>query len=200
MSPRSASPLLLAAAWTAVAKVLPYALTRLGLSIDPESTVYPWNFSPLVAVAVVGGLRLTRTGEAVALPLLAWAAADAVLLLLLPFEWVFYDGLAFTYAAAGLAALCGRGGRGLGAAGAVGSSVAAVLVFFVVSNFGFWATDGYGTFTRDAAGLMKCYVDALPFLRGTAAATAVFVPLLYVLTAPRATAAVAEPVEASAAG
>lgn len=30
-----------------VARLVPYALSTLGVPIDPANTIYPWNFSPI---------------------------------------------------------------------------------------------------------------------------------------------------------
>ncbi|MEM7810201.1 MAG: DUF6580 family putative transport protein [Planctomycetota bacterium] len=185
MSNTPLRPLLLAAGWTAIVKVLPYALNRFGLSLDAESSIYPWNFSPLVALAVVGGYHLPRLSQAVALPVLGWFLADLFLLTLIPLEWVVYPGLVFTYAAMAAAAACGRFGSRAGTPGLVASSVAGVLIFFAVSNFGVWATGAFGLYSRDLAGLVQCYEAALPFLRNSVVATACFVPLLAVTTQPQ---------------
>ena len=57
-------------------------------------------------------------------------------------------------------------------AGALGAS----LTFFVASNFGTWLTSGM--YSHDIAGLIQCYVAALPFLRTTIVSDLLFSGLL----------------------
>jgi hypothetical protein len=52
------------------------------------------------------------------------------------------------------------------------AAIAAALVHFLVSNFGVWASGSTDIttnlpFTRDFAGLLKCYALGLPFMKYT---------------------------------
>jgi hypothetical protein len=41
------------------------------------------------------------------------------------------------------------------------SGIVSSLIFFIVTNFGFWTTGLF--YTKDIVGLMQCYVAGLPF-------------------------------------
>ena len=46
------------------------------------------------------------------------------------------------------------------------------VIFFVISNFGVWLINDFYTF--DLAGLMECYVMAIPFLKNTLFSTLIY--------------------------
>ena len=48
-----------------------------------------------------------------------------------------------------------------------GAAVAGALLFYLVTNFACWAGGDGLTYTKDFAGLIHCYVMALPFFGGT---------------------------------
>jgi len=57
-------------------------------------------------------------------------------------------------------------------------SLASCLVFFVVTNFGFWTTGYYGyTFN----GLITAYIMAIPFATNTILSTLIYSLLIYFL-------------------
>ena len=60
-----------------------------------------------------------------------------------------------------------------------GAGLASAVVFFLVSNFGVWATGGGTYYPHNAAGLIDCYVQAIPFFRNTLVSMAIFLPLLF---------------------
>ena len=115
------------------------------------------NFAPVGAIALFGGAILGwRHG--VWLPLGILMISDVLLGL--------YDSIVFTWmgfvAVALFGALLGRRNAvwkiGIG-------SLGAALLFFAISNFGTWLTSGM--YSHTWAGLVDCYVMALPFLRMT---------------------------------
>jgi hypothetical protein len=61
----------------------------------------------------------------------------------------------------------------------IGASLASAISFFVVSNFGVWM---FGTmYPKSWAGLVQCYVMAVPFFRGTLASDLIFTPVLFTI-------------------
>jgi hypothetical protein len=57
------------------------------------------------------------------------------------------------------------------------ASLACSLLFFAVSNFAVWAFGGL--YSHDTAGLVQCYVMALPFLKYTMAGDLAWVAVLF---------------------
>lgn len=167
-------------AYALLARVLPYVLhAAFGMKIERAYEVYPWNFSPLYALAIFGGTVLNRR-LALALPLAVYFAGDVLIAAIMGTGWGFYPDQPFTYAAFLVLAGCGmplrdRVGVLPVAAAGLGGSVA----FFVVSNLGVWIAGGGLSRPRTPAGLAQCYIDALPFFMPTVASIAVFLPILY---------------------
>lgn len=116
------------------------------------------NVWPVDALALFGGAYLTDRRLAFAVPLAAMAISDAIL----GFDQLGIELAVYGCAAAtvGLGIWVGRNRSVL----RVGSgAIAASLLSFVVTDFAVWA---FGTlYPHTFAGLVACYVAAIPFLR-----------------------------------
>jgi len=131
---------------------------------------HPPNFTPIGAMALFSGAYLGRRGMAFAAPLGAMVLSDVVL--------GFYSGFWITYVAVALIVVVGwltltrvsvlRVG---------GAAIASSVLFFVVSNFGTWASSGM--YPHTFAGLSACYVAAIPFFRNTIAGALFYATLLF---------------------
>jgi hypothetical protein len=123
---------------------------------------HPPNFAPVGATAVFAG-RTLKPWMAMLLVAAAMFVGDIVLSLLHGYpimSWVtpfVYGGF---FVQAGLGRLL-RSKKGGAIAAAVGGSV----TFFVLSNFGVWVAGSM--YAHTPAGLVECYVAALPFFGGT---------------------------------
>ena len=162
-------------------RLAPYVLPSFGVSIDPESTVYPWNFSPLLPLCVFGSACFARASSAYLVPLAVYLTGDlAIWLVTGRADWAFYDAQPVLYLAVGLVVSCGfllRRQRSWSRIAATG--LASAVTFFVVSNFGVWALGEGIRYPHTASGLVDCYVQAIPFFRNTLISMAVFLPLLF---------------------
>jgi len=143
--------------------------------------LWPWNMAPIGAIALYGGARL-RSWRAFVLPVAVMVVTDLILWAVLhnpPFNpWV--------YASFAVYVLLGRLlARTASPAWIGGACVAGAILFFLLTNFGawwgmsvsadklpegqavVWKSEGsrYPTpqYARNLAGLMACYVAALPF-------------------------------------
>ena len=131
---------------------------------------HPPNFTPIGAMALFSGAYLGRRGMAFAAPLGAMVLSDVVL--------GFYSGFWITYVAVALIVVVGwltltrvsvlRVG---------GAAIASSVLFFVVSNFGTWASSGM--YPHTFAGLSACYVAAIPFFQNTIAGDLFYATLLF---------------------
>jgi hypothetical protein len=117
---------------------------------------HPWNFTPLMTIALFAGSKAQKASTGVLATLLALLLGDAVL--------GFYPGFWYVYAAALIPVLLGRLIRNRSG---LGTTAAAALVsglsFFLITNFMFWATSRF--YPHTAAGLSACFVAGLPFYR-----------------------------------
>ncbi len=132
---------------------------------------HPPNFAPVAAIGLVAGAHTNRKAGWL-VPFVALLASDVVL--------GFYHpvGMLWNYLAFAACLLIGSGWLAekrsvMRVSGAVLSSS---LAFFALSNFGMWAS---GYYPRTWAGLIECYVAALPFFRNTFVSDALYSAALF---------------------
>ncbi len=126
------------------------------------------NFTPVLAIALFGGVYLNRRA-ALWLPVALMAVTDTVL------GW--HPLIPFTWGSMVLVALLGMSQRGrMRPSGVALSSVAAAVLFFVITNFGAWLL----MYPRDLAGFVSCYLAAVPFFRQTLLSTVMYTAVLFV--------------------
>ncbi len=126
------------------------------------------NFTPVAAIALFSGAYLKRK-YAIIVPLALMAISDIFI--------GMHNVIIFTWGGFVLAALIGtliRNNKSV--ARIAGTSLAASLVFFVVTNFGVWLM---GWYPQNLKGLVDCYVMALPFLRDFTVSTLIYSALFF---------------------
>ncbi len=112
------------------------------------------NFTPVAAMALFGGAYISNKKFAFAVPFIAMFLSDLVI----GFHntmWAVYLSFA---AIVGIGMLLRENKSVLRTAGA---AVASSVLFFVVTNFAVWISGGF--YSMDLAGLVQCYVAAIPF-------------------------------------
>ena len=62
----------------------------------------------------------------------------------------------------------------------VTGSVASIAIYFLLSNFGVWLMWA-DTYSRSVAGLVECFVKAVPFARGTILGNLIAAPAFFAL-------------------
>jgi hypothetical protein len=133
---------------------------------------HPPNFTPVEAIGLFAGAWLADRRLAFVVPLAAMALSDLIIGL--------HEGMAIIY---GLIACNVWLGLRLGpnpSALRIGAyGLLAATIFFVVSNFAVWASGGGLGYTRDLAGLIACYIAAIPFFQYSLAGMAVYATLLF---------------------
>jgi hypothetical protein len=138
---------------------LALAMGLVGLDVVARLAPHAPNFTPVAASALFAGAVLRSRTLALAVPLAAMLASDFILG---GYDWRV---MGVVYAALALPALLGRWGRARGAIVLVPLALFSSLFFFATTNFAVWAFSGM--YTHDLAGLVQCYVAALPFLQNT---------------------------------
>lgn len=132
---------------------------------------HPPNFAPVAAIGLFAGAHSSRRAGWL-VPLAALLASDAIL--------GFYHpvGMLWNYLAFAACLLLGSGwlARKRSVALVSGAVLTSSLAFFTLSNFGMWAS---GYYPRTWAGLVECYVAALPFFRNTLASDALYSTALF---------------------
>lgn len=131
----------------------------------------PPNFSPIEAVGLFAGAWLASRWLAVLVPLAALLISDAFL--------GFHSGMPVVYGAMALIALAAHSGlRGRVSVGRVAFfGLAGASFFFIVTNFFVWLSSGM--YPHSGAGLIACYVAAIPFFHNQLAGVAVYSTALF---------------------
>ncbi len=147
------------------------AISLLVVTVASRVIPHPWNFTPMIAVALFAGARLERTYLA-ALAVLACLALGDLAVGVFP-----YSGMLWVYAPMLAIALLGRTlitRRSILAT--LTAALGAGALFFAVSNFGVWLGTMY---PHTPAGLLECYVAALPFYRNQIVGDLLFTGALF---------------------
>ena len=131
---------------------------------------HPPNFTPIAAMALFGGAYLADRRMAFLVPMAAMFMADLFigLHILMPLVYLSF-------------ALTVLLGIWLGPRLRPGSILAAALVssilFFLVTNFGVWAF--FDSYPHTWAGLVACYVAAIPYFQHTLAGSMIYSGVLF---------------------
>jgi hypothetical protein len=165
-------------------RVLPYVLERFGLVSLTDPSTFVWNISPVPAMCLLGGAYLSSRWAGLGIGLLAYLASDVLI------GWVsgypaftFYKTLPFVYAGFIVHGLIGLSLRGRNSPIRVGlTAFASEIVFFLLTNFGEWAI-GDANYAKTPAGMLACYVAALPFLYRSIYGTLIYSAIFFELAA-----------------
>jgi Family of unknown function (DUF6580) len=145
-------------------------LFLIGLDVAARLLPHTPNFMPLTASALFAGVIVSRRSLALAVTLVALSD------IALGFDdWRI---ALLDYAALTLPVAVGIYGRRFRLSRMlVPAALSCSLLFFAVSNFAVWVFGGL--YSPDMAGLVKCYVLALPFLQYTVAGDLIWVAVLF---------------------
>ena len=128
------------------------------------------NFTPVAALALFGGASLPSKRMALCLPIAGLFVSDLVL--------GFYAITPVVYASFALIVCLGmwlRRRQNLSYLAL--ATVAVAVLFFVLTNFGVWAIDA--EYPKTWAGLVECYVSAIPFFWNTLASDVLYSAVLF---------------------
>lgn len=125
-----------------------------------------YNFAPVVAIGLLSGAVISDRKTALIVALLGQFLADVYFQAFPTAINTGFYGISqvFTYAALIIAALLGSSMKKINALNVVGFTIAASVVFFLVSNLGYFV-QGWNGYT--ASGFVKTYVDAIPFFKNS---------------------------------
>ena len=143
-----------------------------GLDVIARILPHAPGFLPVAASALFAGTVLRSRALALLVPLAAMLLSDAV---------IGFDDWRMTaviYPAIALPALAGFLPDRLRSGGMiVPIALTCSLIFFATTNFAVWAFSGM--YTHDLAGLIQCYMLALPVLQNTVAGDLFWVAILF---------------------
>ena len=129
---------------------------------------HPPNFTPIMAMGLLGGVYFKNRQFAVIVPLLAMLVSDIVL--------GFHGTLIWVYSSIVIISLCASMLKPkmlhLG-----GASLAGSIFFFMVTNFGVWVTSAF--YPKTMTGLATCYATGIPFLQNAVVGDLMYVGVLF---------------------
>jgi hypothetical protein len=131
---------------------------------------HPANFTAIAAIALFGGVYLEKR-FAFVVPILAMLISDYFI--------GFYSGMYWVYGSFVLIGLIGLWLKNhKKPLYILGGTFAGSILFFVITNFGVWMTPG-SIYAPTWAGLVECYVAAIPFFRNTVGGDFFFVAVMF---------------------
>ena len=190
-------------AFTIVVRLLPGLLTRYDVKLDSSVIFYPWHFMPLMAVCLYSGAYVSNRRWSFGLPLIALFASDLGLWAITGTSfWTvpmngWSDSAGFLMATVcylvSIACYVFTISLGIGTSqrpwplrglDAFGRGMLAESFFFVVTNFAYFLSQT--DLPHTPAGLIACYINAIPFAGNAFASTAFYSVLLFSPLAVRA--------------
>lgn len=127
------------------------------------------NVAPIGAIALFGGACFASRRQAFCVTFATMLFSDALLYATRYRDWQadILGTMLFVYVALALVVMLGEllKKHRRSVAGIVAGSLAGSIVFFLISNLSAWAL--YDEYTKDVAGLIRCYLAGVPFYRNT---------------------------------
>ena len=146
------------------------ALALVATGVVLRVVPHPWNFAPIGAIALFGGAKFDRRAFGIAMPLLTMLIGDAFI--------GFHSAMPVIYATYALIAVIGMFLRNRESVPAVGgAALLSSTIFFITTNFDMWARGT--TYAKTAAGLVTCYVAAIPYFGNTIASDLLFSAIFF---------------------
>ncbi|TAH26857.1 MAG: hypothetical protein EAZ07_02990 [Cytophagales bacterium] len=145
----------------------------------PFLNIFPFNFSPVNAIALSCGFYLLNRSYAFLFPLLCIWVSDIFINYIYNQHFTFfYEGFYWQYLSYIL--IVGLGivlSKNLKISVVAMGSIIASLGFFLLSNFGTWFS--YNFYPNTIDGLMKCYVAGIPFFKTTIISDLLFSTIIF---------------------
>jgi len=145
-------------------------LSMIALAAALRIAPHPWNFTPVGAMALFSGAVLKDRRLAFLFLLLALFAGDIFV--------GFHKLMPIVYASFLINVALGYWIQDRRTAVRIsGITLLGAIQFFVTTNFAVWALGS--TYPKSPAGLVACYVAAIPFFWNTLAGDALYAALLF---------------------
>jgi hypothetical protein len=137
---------------------------------------HPVNFSPMAAIALLGGAHLMKNSQRYGIMLLAAVLSDVLVNSILysynDLSYVIQVDTLGIYACYMFFVWMGSSIKNVSFKSVGSRSLIASAVFFLVSNLMVW--QGSGVYPANFSGLMACYTAAIPFLHNSFVGDLVF--------------------------
>tara|TARA_B110000967_G_scaffold161898_1_gene168235 strand:- start:2647 stop:3180 length:534 start_codon:yes stop_codon:yes gene_type:complete len=132
---------------------------------------HPPNFTPIIAVAIMSGYLFKNLYLSISVLFFSMIVGDMFI--------GFYSNMFFVYFPLFIIAyFCFFKNNKINAKNLFIYGVSSSLIFFIISNFGVWLSGGM--YEKNIAGLINCYIMAVPFLKNTIISTVLFSYLSFI--------------------
>jgi hypothetical protein len=144
---------------------------------------HPYNFTPIIAIALLSSYVFKNKFISLGLPLLAFWLSDLfinnVVYAGYYSNFIFLStGMVWTYGSILLVALLGNSMLRKISSGRVAlASISGSTIFYLISNFGVWI--GSPIYAKSISGLVLCYYLALPFYGSSLAGDLIYSVLFF---------------------
>lgn len=160
-----------------------------GLLIIIGSVFRAAGFAPQIAMAIFGAAVIKDKKLAFVLPLVSMLLSDVFIEILYRNGYMnyggfwsgqtFFDGQVSNYILLAGLTLVGFWARNLNWTRIAGATIAAPVIYFLLSNLFVWIGGAGYARPHTFSGLILCYEDGLPFLRTSIMYTAMFSAILF---------------------
>jgi hypothetical protein len=137
---------------------------------------HAWNFSPVYGALLFGGANMKKR-DSIWFSAVTLGASDVVLTKFIYHFQLGWGELIQMLAFASIAMIGWILQKRFSISRFVFACLAAPISFYLISDFGVWL--GFGTYPHTWAGLLACYIAAIPFQGRIMASTAVFAGILF---------------------
>ncbi|MBI2816725.1 MAG: hypothetical protein HYX72_07280 [Acidobacteria bacterium] len=150
-----------------------YVLVAIVLRLLP----HPWNVTPMAAMFFFSGATFRSKRDSLLVPFAALLLSDfAVVHFLYKGTYAWFSP--YTWAGFLIIGVIGWALRDrITLARVAAGSLAGSLLFFLITNFGVWASEGMYPHTWQ--GLTTCYIAALPFFRNSVLGDLAYTALMF---------------------
>lgn len=142
---------------------------------------HPYNFSPIAAMALLGGATISKKAWAFILPIGALFLSDLCFQMFTSTAGFYGWSQLINYGAFALIVVLGMTVlKKINVKNIIFTSLGASALFFIISNFGVWLTaGGIAPYTLNVEGLINTYILGIPFLGNTIIGDLVYSGLLF---------------------
>ena len=131
---------------------------------------HPPNFTPIIAMGLLGGAYLQNRSLAVCIPICAMFLSDLFLGLHGAVYWVY--GSLLLVVMIGML-LSNR----INIRNCTWAVLSGTFLFFIITNFGVWISSPY--YPKSLEGMITCYTLALPFFGNTLAGSLIYSAIMF---------------------
>ncbi len=125
---------------------------------------HPMNFAPITAIALFAGVYFNKK-YAIIIPIAALILSDAFIGFYPYVLWVYGTMAVIAFVGMWLKKRVESSGAAKKTGYIFGTTLAASVIFFVITNFGVWTSGMF--YEMSIRGLIQCYTMAIPFFRNS---------------------------------